>query len=149
MALDSAGIATAIAALNISGVNIKDLTAIPEGTTARLIPVLFPDPAGWMGDQLAEMRTFGAAASRYWEVTRNLRYIYCHAPIGSGRGLFEHHQDMTQAADLIIEAFLELDVSGVDIISVGIGEFGPVADPSGNQFHGFSVFVTVRERANA
>lgn len=152
MTLSAATNATAIAALTVSGVTIKDVTAIPEKVNARDCPILFPSPDNWLGGANLEPAdgptTFGTASTRYWLINRAYRYIYLHEAVGSTRGLKDVIYAMAAKVDLIIEALCELDVSGVDVQSVVVGDFGVLEDPAGNGFFGCTVTVTLRERIN-
>jgi len=152
MTFSSSSIATNIAALSISGVTVKDITAIPEKVEARDCPILFPSPDGWMAGGNAEPSegptTFGTATTRLWTFNRTYKYIYLHSIVGSGRGLKDHISGMTTKADAILTAISTLDVSDVDVKTMAIGEFGVLTDPSGNSFFGFTLDVTLRERMN-
>ncbi len=149
MTLNTAGIFAAVAGLTITGLTIKDIDEIPFTVTDRDCPVMFPAPAGGVQATQAEMMTFGGATERYWEVTRQFRWNYLHAPLGADRyGVFAYHPAMAAKSDAIIEALCELDVAGVDIMTVDLTDFGPVPAPDGTMFHGFGLTMTVREKIN-
>jgi hypothetical protein len=153
MSLSSTTIATGIAALSISGVTVKDITSIPEGISARALPVLFPAPSGWMGGGNGEPSTgpatFGTKSTRLWIFNRTYNYVYLHAPVGSGRGLYDHYSSMSGKADAILEALLTLDLSGVDVKNIVISDFGVLQDPAGEQYYGFTITIMLREMVNA
>jgi hypothetical protein len=157
MALSSTGVATGIAALSISGVTVRDITAIPEKVEPRNLPMLFPSPADWMLGGTGEgtpnsalgPSSFGTPTTRYWLFNRVYQYIYLHAPVGSGRGLYSHYSNMATNADAILTAITTLDLTGVDVRQIDIGSYGTLQDPAGGQFYGFTVTVTLRERINA
>jgi len=148
----SSTIATGIAALSITGVTVKDITAIPERVEARDCPILFPSPDGWMtggnGEPSEGSTTFGTATTRLWTFNRSYKYIYLHAGVGSGRGLKDHISAMSGKADAILTAISALDVSDVDVKNMTIGEFGVLTDPAGKSFYGFILDITLRERLN-
>ncbi len=152
MTFSSSAIATGIAALSITGVTVKDITAIPESVKARDCPILFPSPDGWMtggnGEPSEGSTTFGAPTTRLWTFNRSYKYIYLHAAIGSERGLKDHISELTIKADAILTAISTLDVSDVDVKNMSIGEFGVLTDPAGNSFYGFTLDITLRERMN-
>lgn len=152
MTLSAATNATAIAALTVTGVTIKDADEIPEKVNARDCPVLFPDPNNWLGGANMEPgdgpSSFGTADMRYWLINRQYRYIYLHEAVGATRGLKDVISAMAEKVDLLIEAMCELDVSGVDVQTVTTSDFGVLEDPAGNGFFGCSVTVTLRERIN-
>ena len=152
MSFSSTAIASGIAALSITGVTVKDITAIPEQVENRMCPILFPSPDGWMGGGNGEpaegSTTFGTTTTRLWTFNRNYHYVYLHAPVGSSRGLMDMISAMSTKADAIITALTTLDITDVDVKNVAIGEFGVLTDPAGNSFFGFTVDLTLRERLN-
>ena len=153
MALNSTAIATAIAALSISGVMIKDISGIPDQVQVRDCPIMYPDPQGLVRGGNAEESqkgpaTFGTPTTRYWIFNRVYTYTYLHAPVGSGRGLYEHYAAMLASQDSIITAITALDVDTVDVNKIEISRMGVVPDPAGSQFYGYSISVTLRERIN-
>jgi len=145
MALNSAGIFTGIAALSISGVTVKDITAIPDAILTRDCPILFPAPDA-VGQAEAELITFGPGM---WEVTRTFEYIYAHAEEGTGRGLRDHLSAINTNLDAIITAIVGLDVSGVDVVSVSYTQETVVTDPVTKEFWGKMLTITLLERINA
>lgn len=154
MALNTAAIATAISELDltgISGVRIRDLDEIPVNVEDRDCPIMYPSPEGLIGGYAGGPQTFTVAGA-YWEITRVLRYIFLQAKLGTDRALsFSHHKAMVANADALIEKLAELNVSGVDVIEITIGAFGPMFAPGDLEAscHGFEVLITVRERLNA
>ena len=157
MALNSLAIATGIAALGpitASGtINILDITAEPQQVQPRDCPVMFPMPNGWMGGGNNEPsdgpETFGTPTTRSWVFNRSYKYVYLHAPAGAGRGLLDNNPGMSQNADAIISALVQLDLTNIDVKNVGIGQFGVLQDPAGSKFYGYLVTVMLRERINA
>lgn len=149
MALNAVAIASGIAALSVTGVTIKDLDEIPVDITRAGMPLLMPDPDNWGGETSANMETFGFAANSMWTVTRTLGYVYFHAIVGTERSPSVYYTDMSNNRDAIIEALLELDIDGVDVVGVNSGKFTQLADMSGKSFHGFLMGVLVREKVNA
>lgn len=154
MALNSAGITAAIAALSISGVTVKDITAIPESVLARDCPIFFPMPGNWLGGSqivtdTQSRTTFGAAGSRFWLIDRTFNYVFLYAPIGSGRGSADIYNTATTKTELIITALTAIDVSGVDLKDVAHEPLGVLNDPAGMRFAGCLFRITFRERINA
>lgn len=153
VSLNSPAIAAAIAALSVSGVTIKDLSGIPQQVQPRECPILYPSPSGWNQGGSAELSqkgpaTFGTPTTRYWEFDRTYNYTYLHAPVGSGRGLYEHYTAMTTNEDAIMSILTTLDIATVDVNGVKISAFGTVQDPAGSSFYGYTVSITMRERLN-
>ncbi len=153
MALSSTGIATAIAGLTISGVTVKDISGIPDEADPRSMPILFPAPSTWIGGGNGEPNTgpvtFGTPTTRMWIFNREYNYIYLHAPVGSGRGLFDHYSAMSTNCDAILTAIIALDLAGVDVKNIEISNFGALQDPAGKQFYGFMLKIILREKVNA
>jgi hypothetical protein len=152
MSLSASTIATAVAALSISGVTVKDVTAIPESVVARDCPILFPSPDGWVlggnGEPDNGPTTFGTASTRLWTFNRTYRYVYLHEQVGATRGLKDVISSMAGKADLILAGFTTLDISDVDVQRVAIGEFGVLEAPDGKAFFGCTIDATFRERLN-
>ena len=152
MTLSTANIAAGIAALTVTGVTIKDIDEIPDGILGRDCPILYPHPDSFVqggagaGDEGLE--TFGTPTTRFWLFNRTYRYMYAHDIAGAGRGLKDHYPDMCANLDAILEALVEMDVSGIDVQSVTTGAFGLMTDPSGTQFYGFALDIVVREKVN-
>jgi hypothetical protein len=150
MALNTKAITAGVAGLTITGVDIRDINNIPVEVVQRNCPIMFPQPGEIAGGYEDEPGTFGGATGAYWSVSRQISYLYLHVPIGDGRSAFVHYPDLADKADVIIEKFMELDITGIDVLSVKIDGFSkPIEDPSGNQFFGFVVNMTVREKVNA
>lgn len=150
--MNSQTIASGIAAMSVSGVTIKDITAIPQQVQPRECPIMFPHPSEWLqggnGEPETGPTTFGPAASRSWIFNRGYKYVYLHASAGSGRGLSDHYSGMAGNADAIETAVAQLDISGVDVKNISIDSFGTLQDPAGNSFYGFILTVTMREWIN-
>jgi hypothetical protein len=149
MALDAGAIATGIAALSISGVTVKDITEMPEKVNPPDCPVLIPGPVwitGGTGSNEGDPATFGPGM---WVMQRGFAYRYFHAPVGSGRGLYDHYADMADKLDAIQTAFTTLALAGVDVMGIECSEFGMVGDPADNRFYGFDIAVSLKERINA
>jgi len=150
MALDTKAITLAVSNLSVSGVDIRDIDRIPDEVTVRQCPIMFPQPGEISVGYEDEPATFGGATGTYWPVTRTINFLYLHAPIGEGRGAFSHYSGLADKADAMIGKFMELNITGVDILSVKIDGFSkPIEGPSGNMFFGFTVSMTVREKVNA
>jgi len=150
MPLAAGTIATAIAALTISGVVVKNITEIPDAVDLRNGPQLLPGPT-WISGGIGSSEdsegpaTFGPGM---WVFQRVFNYRYFHAAVGVGRGLQDHYSAMTTNLDAIFTAFVTLDVANVDVMELSNSEFGAVLDPANNQFYGFDIAVALKERIN-
>lgn len=150
MALNSAGIHAAIAALSVSGVTIKDLSGIPMAIAERDCPIFFPiKKTGGTAEPSTGSTTFGTPTTRMWTFNREFEYIYLHTPVGTGRGIAEHYTAMSAKEDLILTALTTLDVSGVDVMNIRTTEYGEEVGPASTAYYGYKVIITLREKVNA
>ena len=152
MALNSAGISAGIAALSVSGVTIKDVTAIPENVFDRDCPIFFPMPGNWLdgGDAAGdEETTFGTPSTRLWHFHRTLRYVFLHSAVGTGRGNKDNYADAVSKLESITSTITTLDVSGVDVEKITHTPLGILNNPAGKKFLGCEVMITLQERINA
>jgi len=152
VALNGSAISTAIAALSISGVTVKDISGIPESIYARDCPILFPMPGNWYGGGNVvqeENSTFGAAGTRYWNTNHTMNYVYLHSPVGTGRGNADNYAGAVSNIEDVVEAVTALNVSGVDVKEISHTPIGVLQDPAGNKFTGCEVTITLRQRINA
>ncbi len=150
MALNISTIATNIAALEVSGVTIKDITGIKDKFTKRDCPVVYPNPDGFVSDFNVVRDSFGDPSQAKKTVTYTLTYRFLQAPLGSGRINFAVYSDFITKAYAFIDAIIANDdISGaVDLEISDALNFGPVADPSGNTFHGCDIALNVKEFVN-
>ena len=158
MSLSALAIATGIAALSITDpttgypIIVRDVTAIPEQVQARDCPILFPHPNTWIGGANDEPTngpaSFGTPTTRFWLFGRKFQYVYLHTPVGSKRGLVDIIAPMSGNVDAIMTAITTLDLSTVDVKSVGCSAFGVLTDPSSGKFFGCYIDITLRERLN-
>lgn len=152
MALNGAAISSAISALDIDGVTIKDVSGIPQSVQTRDCPILFPMPGNWYGGGNAvneDKSTFGTAGSRYWTTSHAMNYVYLHSEVGTGRGNADNYASAVEDIEDIVEAVTALDVSGVDVAEISHNPIGILTDPSGRRFTGCEVTITLRQRINA
>ena len=147
MGVKVATVAASIAALSVSGVDIKDIHGIPEEVTTRILLVLFPDPAGFLTGLTITRQSFGLDASAKKDVKYTLNYVYLHSNAGSGRYITDEINDMVDKAVLILNEIADnSSVSGsVDIVPSLSSEFGQMEDAAGNLFFGCRVAVDVTE----
>lgn len=151
MSLDSAAITTAIAAMSVSGVTIKDTDEIPSIIYDRDCPMLFPAPGDWIDGSSAAVddeTTFGTATSRMWVVHRTFHYIYIHSEVNSARGYYEVYGNAADDIENIAVALMQLDISNVDVESVSHNKIGTMKSPNEKSFVGCDFNITFRERIN-
>jgi len=150
MTLAIATIANSIAALSISGVNIKDVDQIPPNAD-RLEPILFPEPLGFVTDFTLTRDSQGSNTflAKY-TVTYNLHYTFLFAPVGSGRTGLDLYDDMVGKAFAILDAIISNDAitGAVDIQPAETLDFGPVPDPAGNMYIGCRFVFQITEFVN-
>lgn len=151
MALNSSGITAAIAALNVTGVTIKDIDAIPQSVINRDCPIFFPMPGDWLDGGRAtseDETTFGPAGSRLWHVYRTYKYVFLHSAVGIGRGNSDTYQDAQEKIEALTTAITALDVSGVDVTEIKNSALGVLQDAAGSKFTGCTFNISIRERIN-
>lgn len=148
MSLNSAAIATAVAALTVPGVTIKDTTNISRIITVSECPVLIPSPDRWMTGGIGQRGpvTYGPGM---WEFDRAYTYLYLHTATGQQPELSDHIAAMSANVDLIMTALTTLDVDDADVETITCGGSTQITDPTGNSFYGCQIILTMRERINA
>jgi len=151
MTLSTSSITAGIAAISISGLSIKDITAIPEQVQPRDCPILFPHPVqfiqGGAGGEEG-LETFGTPTTRFWLFNRTYRYLFLYAPVGSTRGMVDIYSGYVSKIDSIMESITELDVTDVDVRNISVSELGVIEDPAGSKFYGCTIDIMVREKVN-
>lgn len=153
MSLDTLKISLAISKMKVTGVKIRDVTKISPKLTARDLPVLLPVPEAWfggatIGGEGGGALTFGSSTARYWEVRKTLHYLYLHALLGAGRGIESHIPGVARNVDALIEALVELDITGVDIEGVDFSETAKLFDPNNVGYFGCMIEIRVSEQIN-
>ena len=147
MGVKIASVATAIAGLSVSGVSLKDISAIPEQVDQRQCPILFPDPAGFVTGLSISRETLGLDSVAGKNVNYTLNYIYLHCEVGTVRYLTDAIDTMVDKTVLVLNAIADNStVNGaVDLVPNMAGEFGQIEGPSGNTFFGCKILIAVQE----
>lgn len=137
---------TSIANLTITGVNVKDITTLPENPDLKL-PVLFPNPDDPVSDIEPEFVTFGSNGSAKIDMKYTLNYLYLHTKLGSGGGLAAVLPGLLTNIALIMEKILASDtLSGaVDLKLAALPAIRVIEGPNGSQYHGCSFSFRVLE----
>ena len=142
--LHIADVAAAIAALDIDGVTVYDLSAMPQAVDERALPALGPSVdraflSDWTGRRITTQGNV--------EMTYTLNYTLYQAKIGKGRGLFEQYPVMVATAQAIADRFNSLSrVDGCKRLELAAyPAFGKVMDASGQEFHGAIISLRVTE----
>jgi hypothetical protein len=157
MALDTATITAAIAAMQVTAVGtsayitITDINTIDPHIEARDCPIMIPAPGEWKGGASGSPdneTTFGAPGARMWQVHQNFKYIFVQALVGAGRDINDHYLAASQNADALWTAFTALNISGVDVKSVNIQPIGTIQDPMGEKMIGCFFDIAFLERIN-
>lgn len=152
MAIDAAAITSAIAALSVSGVTIKDVSAIPDSVVHRDCPIFFPAPGNWLNGGNAaneDSTTFGTPGTRLWHINRSMNYVFLHSAVGTGRGNADNYADAVTKIEALVTALVQLDVSGVDVTDVAHTPISVMNSPAQTKFTGCEFTITLRERINA
>jgi len=151
MALSIQTVTNSIAALSVSGVTLYDIDEIPAEGKSRDVPMIIPRPDGFISNFLYERKSFGPETVAAIDISYTLTYRLLHSKIGSGRsGLFDTYADMVAKVSLFLDAIIASDTitGAVDVQPFSIGEFGPVADPMGEAFHGCDIGINILEYVN-
>lgn len=136
---------TAIAALSVTGLTIKGLSAIPQEVNARDCPILFPDPAKWLGQGASTPGNFDNVIAGRVQYEHNCSYILAYAQDASGRGLADHFSGMAALVFALTQKLIRIDIVAMSIRRVSVTSFGQMTDPAGKQFYGCGVTVTALE----
>ena len=137
----------AIADLDVSGVNVRDIDNIPTNAKT-ILPVLYPLPNGFITELTWTRESFGSDAVAAMNISYVLHYRYLHAVVGSGGGLLSVYAGMINNIVKILAAlFADSNPSGaVDMTLVTISDIGALPDPSGElQYHGVDITIRVLE----
>ncbi len=153
MSLSATTILTAIAALAPTGIEeIYTFDDAPVDMLRAKLPCLAPDIDAWTPDNSADQEageTMGLSTQRFWHVNRGLGFILFLAPAGSNRNNpYQEQKQVSDIKDALIESLLELNVSGVDVLSVSGGTQALISDLSGHAFHACKLSIRVREDIN-
>lgn len=146
MSLAIATVVDSIEALEVTGLNIAGIDNIPPDCK-MLTPILIPEPLNFVTNFLTTRDTFGTSTTAEKTAEYDLNYTFLYAPLGSGRTGLEYYGEMLEMAGLIVDEILDNDtITGcVDISPQGTVDFGPVPDPSGNQYLGCRLVFHVVE----
>jgi hypothetical protein len=139
-------VATAISGLTVSGVTIKDITAIPD-SAKMLCPVLIPQPNDYMSGTKMTFETFGSMGTAKMNMEYDLNYVYLHCEAGSGINAFAPFSDlMTKLASILVVIMSNDKVNGlVDLQLQNVGNIGIINDPAGNSYWGVLLSFHVLE----
>jgi hypothetical protein len=146
MALAIATVTNSIAALSVSGLTIKDIDEIPSSAVGRNLPIMFPNPAGFVNNFDAQKATTGEGVNSKWDVSYELNYLILYAASGAGRGL-ELFAPTVSLAFAVMDAVMICNpIAGAVLLRPGtIGVPGAITDPSGGEFYGVQVSFRVLE----
>lgn len=110
MAFSPSAVATAIAALSVSGVSLKDLSAVPEVITQRSCPILIPNYE-FVSNLVGNSRGLGLGGASVYSYEYDVNYLLYIAEIGAGRGPADYLQAVVQKAEAIVAAVQAADTS--------------------------------------
>jgi hypothetical protein len=134
-----------IAALTISGVNIKDIDEIPQ-SGSLITPVLVPQPNDFVTEFEPEFVSLGSNGGAKIDLNYNLNYVYLHCEAGSGVSQLEVYAGLITNLSAILVAFLSNDaITGLVDLKPRISNIGIIEDPSGNQFWGVLISLHILE----
>lgn len=141
-------VVTSIAGLTISGITFLDTDKIPMDAT-MLGPVFYPRPNEFITDIAPARVSQGGNGTALMDLEYTLHYMYLHAPLDSGINVLAVYQGLISNLAIIIAKLAAFDDPApdmaVDLMIESISSVGPVADPSGNAFHGVEIALRVKE----
>lgn len=145
MNISFTAVPTALAALTIAGVQIKDIDKIPVQGVELICPVLFPDPAGWVDNIGVEQESFGIGGTGKYDLTYTLHYIYLHSPAGGNISDLDNYNAMITKLGLICTELANNDTLGSvnDVKLDNVSALGYLESPDGNIFNGCRIALKV------
>jgi len=154
VSLNIRNVAKAIAALNVAGLEIKDINEIPAELGVRSPSVLLPLP-DFISDFSMVRDSFGGGTTAAMTITYTLGYRLLYKPIGTANAMtLTMFLGLTEMIGLIWDKILALDVLDaahdevVDVVPVSIYNMGLVNDPSDRVFYGCDMTFMVTEFVN-
>ena len=141
-----ADVTAAISNISVSGVAIKDISAIPE-QALMLCPVMFPSPDFVTGLNPV-VDTLGTAGSERITLDYDITYIYAHCTINAGvGGVFAAYAGLVTNIVAIIVTIMTNDNprDGATLRLKTISKAGAVNDLAGNTYWGCALTLHVTE----
>jgi len=137
IALNPITVADSIADISISGVTVKNTSNIPQ-SGQLVLPILFPQPSGFVSDIVVENQSVGPNTSAAIDFSYTLHYVFLFQELGSGVSQLDPYQPLLEKLELILEAILENDAvtALVDMRLNGVDGLGQVEGPDGVQYWG-------------
>jgi hypothetical protein len=145
MALSADSIAEAIAGLDVDGVTIRDLDALPQAINPTDCPMAYPAPEKFLVLEDAVQLTFGPNA--LWQYTYLVTYRFVQGPAGKERKIAK------TALGRVVNytAFVHAITANAQLIGAAhvkpasTPEWGLLGDPSGQQFDAADLALRVVE----
>jgi hypothetical protein len=143
MAIPIDTITAAIAGLTVTGVTIRDTSALTDHIEHRDEPCLVPLPNNFVNFQPVIRDTYGPAATAKKTVTFELNYRFFHSDAGEGRGLYDQFPDFMDKLFAINDALIAADALGgtVDMQLLGNPNLGVVVNGGGGEFWGADITI--------
>lgn len=139
-----ASVATTISQLTISGVTVKDISAIPVSGN-MITPVLFPNPH-FISGMKTELQSLMGNPPGPVDFEYSLNYVYLHCPAGSAVSQLDVIQGLMTNYVAIVAAITNGTYNGKAEVSFGQAQDpGIIEDPAGNQFWGVLFSVKVKD----
>lgn len=128
------------------GIHSATFASMPVNASA-VCPVLTPQPDNPVTDVQFTRQTYGAGGSAKMDLEYTLHYLYFHAPIGAGLGLFSVYNAMMENIDYILEQIMDNDApeGAIDMQVLNIPRIAPIKDAAGNDYHGMEIALRVKE----
>ena len=130
MAPNTAALATAIAALSVSGVTMKNITNMPRSVTKADCPIFFPDPSEWFLDMHTDDDLAFVGQAGQYDVMRKLKYVYIHAPSIAANPISTYYAAMAAKVDLLYNAIGAMNNGVAVVTKIGTSAFGELEAPT-------------------
>ncbi len=145
MALSADTLAERIALLEVDGVTIKDLDALPQAINSRDCPMAYPAPDKFLVLEEAEQQTLGPNA--LWKYTYLVTYRFVQGPAGRERTLAKTALGRVVNYTTFIEAICRNAqlLGAAHVAPASTPEWGVLGDPSEQQFEAADLAIRVVE----
>ena len=140
-------IASSIAELTVSGVTIKDITAIPD-SAQMLCPIIIPQPNDYMNNVSMSFETFGSNGAAKMNLEYDLNYAFLFCEVGGVNSFAPFSGLMTKLAAVLVTILSNDTINGlVDMQLKSVGNVGVINDPAGVEYWGVLFSLHVLEYA--
>ena len=139
-------LATAIAALPVTGLKIFDLDEIKELMQPRDLPCLMPHPRDFITGFSPTQLGFGSGSNKSFTLEYSEHYRLYFKPVTGAVKFFGPYSDLVKMVKKIFKVFLvNEEIAGLALVVPRIEAIGGVEDQAGNIYHGADIAFDVIE----